>query len=138
MFSTRAISDTQTTDQYHLGFTMRFPRAMSIREDLSLTDCVTASGAVLHFCGPSSFLLLSIQLSWKLCVLKRKERWRTSLSLVFMTLHSILSGLTTYNRKSVKKKQKRTAKVVQYSRLAIQISYEVYVPSPPYCRNTRA
>ncbi|KAH9962641.1 ATP-dependent DNA ligase [Russula dissimulans] len=31
------------TDQYHLGFTMRFPRALSIREDLSVTDCATAS-----------------------------------------------------------------------------------------------
>jgi hypothetical protein len=60
MFSTRAISYMQSTDQYHMGFTMRFPRAMSIREDLSLTDCITASGAVLHFCGSSPFLLLTI------------------------------------------------------------------------------
>jgi len=60
MFSTRAISDMQTTDQYHLGFTMRFPRALSIREDLSRADCITASGAILHSFGLSSFLLLSI------------------------------------------------------------------------------
>jgi hypothetical protein len=38
---------------------MRFPRALSIREDLSLTDCITASGAVVHSFGLSSFLLLS-------------------------------------------------------------------------------
>ncbi|KAH9975651.1 ATP dependent DNA ligase domain-containing protein [Russula compacta] len=31
------------SDQYHLGFTMRFPRALSIREDLSVADCITAS-----------------------------------------------------------------------------------------------
>jgi hypothetical protein len=28
---------------------MRFPRALSIREDLSRADCITASGTVLHF-----------------------------------------------------------------------------------------
>jgi DNA ligase 4 len=29
--------------QYHLGYTMRFPRALSIREDLTVVDCVTAT-----------------------------------------------------------------------------------------------
>jgi hypothetical protein len=54
------MSDMPTTDQYHLGFTMRFPRALSIREDLSLSDCITASGAVLHSLGYHSFLSLSL------------------------------------------------------------------------------
>ncbi|KAF8551211.1 ATP-dependent DNA ligase [Imleria badia] len=31
------------TDQYHLGLTMRFPRALSIRDDLAIEDCMTAS-----------------------------------------------------------------------------------------------
>ncbi|EKM49973.1 uncharacterized protein PHACADRAFT_178599 [Phanerochaete carnosa HHB-10118-sp] len=31
------------TDQYHIGYTMRFPRAMMIREDLGIEDCMTAS-----------------------------------------------------------------------------------------------
>ncbi|OCH84742.1 ATP-dependent DNA ligase [Obba rivulosa] len=31
------------TDQYHLGFTMRFPRALNIRDDLGVEDCMTAS-----------------------------------------------------------------------------------------------
>ncbi|THH05269.1 hypothetical protein EW145_g4922 [Phellinidium pouzarii] len=31
------------SDQYHLGFTMRFPRAVSIREDLNLADCMSAT-----------------------------------------------------------------------------------------------
>ena len=31
-------------DQYHLGFTMRFPRAVAIRDDLTIADCMTASG----------------------------------------------------------------------------------------------
>jgi DNA ligase-4 len=31
-------------DQYYMGFTMRFPRAMSIRDDLTVADCMTASG----------------------------------------------------------------------------------------------
>ncbi|EGN95003.1 hypothetical protein SERLA73DRAFT_170894 [Serpula lacrymans var. lacrymans S7.3] len=31
------------SDQYHLGFTMRFPRALSIRDDLSIADCMTAT-----------------------------------------------------------------------------------------------
>ncbi|KAG5353805.1 hypothetical protein C0989_001922 [Termitomyces sp. Mn162] len=32
------------SDQYDMGFTMRFPRALSIRDDLSIADCVTATG----------------------------------------------------------------------------------------------
>lgn len=36
-------AEITASDQYHLGFTMRFPRAMSIREDLSLSDCITAT-----------------------------------------------------------------------------------------------
>ncbi|KNZ74643.1 DNA ligase 4 [Termitomyces sp. J132] len=31
------------SDQYDMGFTMRFPRALSIRDDLSIADCVTAT-----------------------------------------------------------------------------------------------
>jgi DNA ligase 4 len=34
-------------DQYHMGYTMRFPRALSIRDDLSIADCMTASGIFL-------------------------------------------------------------------------------------------
>lgn len=30
-------------DQYYLGYTMRFPRALMIREDLGIEDCMTAS-----------------------------------------------------------------------------------------------
>ena len=32
------------SEQYHLGFTMRFPRALAIRDDLSIADCMTATG----------------------------------------------------------------------------------------------
>ena len=35
------------SDQYHLGFTMRFPRALSIRDDLSIADCMTATGIMI-------------------------------------------------------------------------------------------
>ncbi|KZS94450.1 DNA ligase 4 [Sistotremastrum niveocremeum HHB9708] len=31
------------TDQYHMGLTMRFPRALIIRDDLTIADCATAS-----------------------------------------------------------------------------------------------
>ncbi|KDR80522.1 hypothetical protein GALMADRAFT_240825 [Galerina marginata CBS 339.88] len=31
------------SDQYYMGFTMRFPRALSIRDDLSIADCMSAS-----------------------------------------------------------------------------------------------
>ncbi|KAI0295389.1 ATP dependent DNA ligase domain-containing protein [Multifurca ochricompacta] len=31
------------SDQFCIGFTMRFPRALAIREDLSVSDCVTLS-----------------------------------------------------------------------------------------------
>ena len=48
MFSTHVSSNIRTTDQFHVGFTMRFPRALSIREDLSVADCITASGAVMR------------------------------------------------------------------------------------------
>lgn len=30
------------SDQYHMGFTMRFPRAMAIRDDLTVADCMSA------------------------------------------------------------------------------------------------
>ncbi|KAH7885847.1 ATP dependent DNA ligase domain-containing protein [Phlebopus sp. FC_14] len=36
-------AEITTSDQYHLGLTMRFPRALSIRDDLSIADCMTAS-----------------------------------------------------------------------------------------------
>ena len=31
-------------DQYDMAFTMRFPRALAIRDDLSIADCMTATG----------------------------------------------------------------------------------------------
>ncbi|KAJ3515533.1 hypothetical protein NLJ89_g1703 [Agrocybe chaxingu] len=31
------------SDQYHMGYTMRFPRALSIRDDLTIADCMPAS-----------------------------------------------------------------------------------------------
>lgn len=31
-------------DQYFMGYTMRFPRAIAIREDLGIGDCLPASG----------------------------------------------------------------------------------------------
>ncbi|KAF8202540.1 DNA ligase IV [Pholiota molesta] len=34
------------SDQYHMGFTMRFPRALSIRDDLSVGDCMSASAVL--------------------------------------------------------------------------------------------
>ncbi|PFH51893.1 hypothetical protein AMATHDRAFT_74590 [Amanita thiersii Skay4041] len=34
------------SDQYHLGFTMRFPRAIAIRDDLSSDDCMTATAVL--------------------------------------------------------------------------------------------
>lgn len=37
---------------------MRFPRAISVRDDLSVADCITASGAVLHFFGAIVFLTI--------------------------------------------------------------------------------
>lgn len=36
-------SEITTTDEYHMNVTMRFPRALTIREDLSVADCATAS-----------------------------------------------------------------------------------------------
>ncbi|KAF8638944.1 hypothetical protein AX16_010418 [Volvariella volvacea WC 439] len=36
------------TDQYHLGYTMRFPRAMGIRDDLTIADCMTATDVMVN------------------------------------------------------------------------------------------
>lgn len=41
----KAAEITQS-DQYHLGYTMRFPRALSIRQDLTIADCMTASAVL--------------------------------------------------------------------------------------------
>ncbi|RPD64440.1 DNA ligase 4 [Lentinus tigrinus ALCF2SS1-7] len=35
-----------SSELYHLGFTMRFPRALYIRDDLSIADCMTASAVL--------------------------------------------------------------------------------------------
>lgn len=40
-------AEITSTDQYHIGFTMRFPRALIIRDDLDISDCMTASGEIL-------------------------------------------------------------------------------------------
>ncbi|KAF9052350.1 DNA ligase 4 [Hymenopellis radicata] len=34
------------SDQYHMGYTMRFPRAVAIRTDLYITDCITDEGNI--------------------------------------------------------------------------------------------
>ncbi|KAI0352380.1 DNA ligase 4 [Trametes cingulata] len=36
-------AEITSSESYHLGFTMRFPRALQIREDLSVEDCMTAT-----------------------------------------------------------------------------------------------
>ena len=38
-------AEVVSSDLYSLGFTMRFPRALSIRDDLTIADCMTATGA---------------------------------------------------------------------------------------------
>ncbi|KAJ6591668.1 DNA ligase IV [Mycena vulgaris] len=35
-----------TSNQYHMGYTMRFPRALSIRDDLNIADCMPASAVL--------------------------------------------------------------------------------------------
>lgn len=39
-------AEITTSDEYHLGVTMRFPRALRIRDDLSLADCMYASAVL--------------------------------------------------------------------------------------------
>ncbi|KAF8159664.1 DNA ligase IV [Crassisporium funariophilum] len=39
-------AEITASDQYHMGYTMRFPRAVSIRDDLSIADCMTASAVM--------------------------------------------------------------------------------------------
>ncbi|KAI0366989.1 DNA ligase 4 [Pilatotrama ljubarskyi] len=36
-------AEITSSENYHLGFTMRFPRALQIREDLSIGDCMSAT-----------------------------------------------------------------------------------------------
>ncbi|OJT11573.1 DNA ligase 4, partial [Trametes pubescens] len=39
-------AEITSSEMYHLGFTMRFPRALQIRDDLSIADCMTASAVL--------------------------------------------------------------------------------------------
>ncbi|KIJ65132.1 hypothetical protein HYDPIDRAFT_89015 [Hydnomerulius pinastri MD-312] len=39
-------AEITTSDQYHLGVTMRFPRALAIRDDLSVADCMSTSAVL--------------------------------------------------------------------------------------------
>ncbi|KAM5533834.1 hypothetical protein V8D89_012497 [Ganoderma adspersum] len=39
-------AEVVSSDLYSLGFTMRFPRALSIRDDLTVADCMTATGVL--------------------------------------------------------------------------------------------
>ncbi|KAI6010699.1 DNA ligase 4 [Pisolithus orientalis] len=39
-------AEITTSDEYHLGVTMRFPRALRIRDDLSIADCMYASAVL--------------------------------------------------------------------------------------------
>ncbi|KAJ7504480.1 DNA ligase IV [Mycena galericulata] len=39
-------AEVVASDQYHMGYTMRFPRALSIRDDLSIADCMPASAVL--------------------------------------------------------------------------------------------
>ncbi|THG99158.1 hypothetical protein EW026_g3144 [Hermanssonia centrifuga] len=39
-------AEITASDQYHMGYTMRFPRALMIRDDLSPADCMTASAVM--------------------------------------------------------------------------------------------
>ncbi|KAI9064078.1 DNA ligase 4 [Trametes sanguinea] len=41
-------AEITSTENYHLGFTMRFPRALQIRDDLSIADCMSASTLLEH------------------------------------------------------------------------------------------
>ncbi|KAF7796329.1 hypothetical protein EIP86_007506 [Pleurotus ostreatoroseus] len=41
-------AEITASDQYHLGITMRFPRAIAIRDDLDITDCVSAASLLEH------------------------------------------------------------------------------------------
>lgn len=48
LFSGIWIFTTFCIVNYHMGFTLRFPRAMGIRDDLSVEDCMTRNGACFH------------------------------------------------------------------------------------------
>ncbi|KAI0322809.1 DNA ligase 4 [Amylostereum chailletii] len=39
-------AEITSSDQYHVGFTLRFPRALRIRDDLSIQDCMTVSAVL--------------------------------------------------------------------------------------------
>ncbi|KAI0766955.1 DNA ligase 4 [Trametes elegans] len=41
-------AEITSTDKYHLGFTMRFPRALQIRDDLSVGDCMSTTQILAH------------------------------------------------------------------------------------------
>jgi len=68
-------------DGYHMGFTMRFPRALSIREDLTVADCQTVS------CKSYSIYVVLAhgldQLSLRISALRRRELWTILTSKLF-------------------------------------------------------
>ncbi|CDO73307.1 hypothetical protein BN946_scf185008.g69 [Trametes cinnabarina] len=41
-------AEITSSEGYHFGFTMRFPRALQIRDDLSIADCMSASALLEH------------------------------------------------------------------------------------------
>jgi hypothetical protein len=80
----------RATDQYHLGFTMRFPRALSIREDLSVTDCATASGAVICLYGFRALFLTGILAILETVRSEKKRKMENVAEFVFYVLFSLL------------------------------------------------
>jgi hypothetical protein len=44
---------------------MRFPRAIAIRDDLTVADCMTATGAVFHIMLHKLLKKYLLQPSWK-------------------------------------------------------------------------
>jgi DNA ligase-4 len=75
-------------DQYHLGFTMRFPRAMAIREDLSVADCATASGAMIRLYGFRAFFLTNILAILETVRSEKKRKMENVAEFVFYVLVS--------------------------------------------------
>lgn len=61
-------------DQYHIGFTTRFPRAVRIRDDLDATDCLTATGSTLMLYMPRNNYLIPSFSIFRGCPGRKEEK----------------------------------------------------------------
>ena len=93
---------------FHVGLSMRFPRALAIRDDLDISDCLTASGMSTNL--PTAYLSHRNQLSSTAFV--RTVNAKCPPNLPSMVRSPIDDSSLTYLFRQVKKRKVNKAKKV--------------------------